>query len=72
MSKKITNGNREPIDESNKDNIYDMIEECLEAAADFLRTHPNYYDHSNIPSGNLTTAQFIEWWKNRRQPKSNI
>ena len=42
--------------------MYDDLDECFAAADEFLRTHPNYYDHSDIPSEPMTHEQFVEWW----------
>ena len=61
MSKKISNENREPIDESKKV-MFDDIDDCCLAAEEFIRSHPNYYDHSNIPPEPMTHEQFNVWW----------
>jgi hypothetical protein len=70
MSKKMNDESKEQIDES-ENVMYDDLDECFAAADEFLRTHPNYYDHSSIPPGNLTTTQFIEYWRNRTAKKRN-
>ncbi len=51
---------KKKVDESKKDKFND-IDECLEAAAEFILAHPNHYDHSNIPSEPMTNEQFREW-----------
>lgn len=61
MSKKTIEKPKEIIDES-ENVMFDDIDECCAAAEEFLRTHPNYYDHSDIPSEPMTHEQFVEWW----------
>lgn len=75
MSKKMNNESKEQIDES-ENVMYDDLDECCAAAEEFLRTHPNHYDLSDMPIGILTEEQFSEylrkrWAKKRNPPKAS-
>ena len=77
MSKEIANENRDPvydfdvIDAADKI-MYDDIDECLTAADEFIRAHPNYYDHSDIPSEPMTNEQFREWLHKKLRARKKI